>query len=106
MEKVGSSIQVRQDGLIVMRPKRVAQARGFFPIRGIAVLMLFFFAFKGYLMASLPEAVYADRLATLRGGTFVEQVGASLMQPDAVAGLFAGAIVDLQDHWRGYAGDS
>lgn len=100
ISKTGGALQVRKDGLIVIRPKRAAAARGYIPIRTIASLMICFFAFKGYLLASLQEATYTDRLIKLQSGTIVEQVGARMMQPDAVSLLFSRAIVDLKDQWR------
>lgn len=86
---------VRQDGLILIRPKRAVAGRGFFAIRSIAVMMICFFALKGFLLSSMGDAAYADRLTKLRSGTVVEQAGATLMRPDAVSLLFAKAIADL-----------
>lgn len=100
MLKTGGALRVRQDGLMVLKPKRAVSAHGFVPIRAIAVLMLGFFAAKGFLLASLDGAEYGARLNSLSSGTMVEQVGARLMKPDAVSLLFAGAIVDLKEQWR------
>ena len=100
LEKTGSALKMRKDGLIVLKPRRAAAARGYIPIRGIAVLMLCFFAFKGYLWEALDEAGYNSRLAVLQNGTVVEQVGARLMKPDAVSLMFASAIADLKEQWR------
>ena len=96
MTKTGADMRLRDDGLIVVRPKRSVSAFGLLPIRGIAVLMICFFAFKGYLLASMDEAAYTARLTKLQAGTEVEQVGAHLMRPDAVSRLFARAIADLR----------
>lgn len=84
----GSTAQLRQDGLIVVRPKR-RRTRRRYPLRSFALLIIGFFAFKGFMLASMGDAGYDDRLTRLGEGTALEQVGALVMQPDRVSALFA-----------------
>ncbi|MFK7938593.1 MAG: hypothetical protein AB8B82_04390 [Roseovarius sp.] len=78
--------KVGKDGLIVFRPKRRA---GGFPIVGLALLILGFFAFKGLILAHLGANTFEARLAELAQGSVVEQTGAWIMQPDAVSQTIA-----------------
>ncbi|PWG17898.1 hypothetical protein [Salibaculum griseiflavum] len=73
--------RVGKDGLIVTRP-RVARPR--FPLRGVLVVVLLGFAFKGLLWAQIGAAGYNDRVERLRQGTVIEKAGAWLLQEDAV----------------------
>ncbi len=84
----GSITQVRKDGLIVVKPSRRRAQRNF-PVRMFVFLILGFFAFKGYLLASIGEVAYNDRLAKLEAGTAVEQVGAVVMRADRVSILMS-----------------
>ncbi len=70
---------VSADGLIVARP-RIYTPR--FPLKGIVVLILIGFLFKGFLFSYLGEAGYADRVATLSNGSVMEKAGAWMMQAD------------------------
>jgi len=79
----GYTSQVGRDGLIVFRP---ARRRGSsFPIKGLLILAVSFFGFKGLLLAHLGEQVFADRVNTLASGSVVEQAGAFMMQSDPVS---------------------
>lgn len=84
----GSTTQIRKDGLIVVKPTR-RRTRRSFPTRLFVFLFLGFFAFKGFLLASMGEVGYSDRLAKLEAGTALEQVGAVVMRPDRVSILMA-----------------
>ena len=77
----GYTTRLRGDGLIVVKPKRRKMQ---FPLKGAVLLLIGFFAFKAFMLMSLGERTYTDRLAQLQGGTIVEQGGAWVMQPDAV----------------------
>ena len=72
---------VNSDGLMVAHPRRTSLR---FPWRGVAMIAVLFFVFKGLLMASLGEAEYAERAFSLQAGTPVEQVGGWVMQSDPV----------------------
>ncbi|QBF32984.1 hypothetical protein [Thalassococcus sp. S3] len=75
----GYSPRMRADGLIVFRPKR---KRSGVSLPSLVLFVFAFFAFKAFLVASLGDVAYEDRLATLKDGTFVEQGGAWVMQVD------------------------
>ncbi len=79
----GYSSKVGKDGLIVFRPARRA-SRGF-PIKGLVILALGFFCFKGLLLAHLGEQVFTARVGTLATGSVVEQAGAFMMQTDPIS---------------------
>ncbi|KPP84901.1 MAG: Protein of unknown function (DUF1335) [Rhodobacteraceae bacterium HLUCCA08] len=76
----GVTHRVGRDGLIISRPKR----RKFHAMRLILPVVLLGFAFKGYLYNQLGAEDYAARVAALADGNTAEQVGAVLMQPEAV----------------------
>lgn len=78
--------QVSKDGLIVFRPKR---RRTVFSVRGLALVVLGFVAFKALIMAHLGPNTYQSRIDTLSDGTVVEQAGAFLMQPDPATQMAA-----------------
>lgn len=78
--------KVSKDGLIVFRPKR---REGGFPIKGLALLVLGFFVFKGVILAHLGEGTFEARLTQLSQGSTVEQAGAFIMQPDVVSQAIA-----------------
>lgn len=80
---------VNADGLIVARP-RLYKPR--FPLKGLIVLIAAGFIFKGFLFASLGETAYAERVASLRDGTVMEQAGAWVMQADPATALVAEGI--------------
>jgi hypothetical protein len=70
---------VTSDGLIVARP-RLYKPR--FPLKGLMVVLMLGFLFKGFLFAFLGEAGYGDRVASLQQGTVLEQAGGWIMQAD------------------------
>lgn len=77
---------VGADGLIIVKPKR---PRGQFPFRGVFLLIVGFIGFKAMILATLGQPVFEDRVATLRAGTFVEQMGAVIMQTDPLTVMIA-----------------
>lgn len=70
---------VTADGLIVARP-RLYKPR--FPLKGLIIVLMLGFLFKGFLFAYLGEAAYGERVASLQQGTVMEQAGAWIMYPD------------------------
>jgi len=78
--------KVSKDGLIVFRPKR---RKSGFPVRGILYLVAGFVFFKAVIVAHLGAPLYEERLAQLSQGSTVEQVGAVVMQPDALSMMLA-----------------
>lgn len=85
----GYTPRVRDDGLIVLKPRR----RGF-SISPRAVLMAVagFFLFKAFMVASLGTTTYDARVDRLAIGTPIEQGGAWVMQIDPVTQFVAGQI--------------
>ena len=80
-QRMGNGVvhSVNSNGLIVARPK-IYNPR--FPLRGLLLLVATAFLFKGYIHATLGEAVYAERVAGLADGNMIEQAGAWVMQAD------------------------
>lgn len=70
---------VTSDGLIVARP-RVYRPR--FPLKGLVILIVAGFLFKGFLFASLGAGAYDERVISLSQGSVMEQAGAWVMQAD------------------------
>lgn len=70
---------MRQDGLIVARP-RVYNPK--FPLRGLILLIGTALLFKGYIYASIGAGSYQERVAQLAEGSMVEKAGAWIMQAD------------------------
>ena len=91
MSTGGIVTQVRSDGLMIAKPKRMRNRRGV-PINHLIVFMIGFFAFKGFLLTSLGLEGYEERLAALSSGSPLEQMGAQVMQADPVTQIFADAI--------------
>lgn len=85
----GYECRVGEDGLIVFRPKRRRRA---FSVRGLFLIVVGFFCFKGLILAHLGPSVYQDRVAALEGGTYAEQAGALVMQVDPVSSAIAGKL--------------
>lgn len=79
--------KVRDDGLIVFKPKRRIPA---VPWRGLLYLVLGFAFFKAVVLAHLGAVTYQERLRELAAGHPLEQVGAYVMQPDPLTGFIAG----------------
>ena len=80
---------VNSDGLIVARPRMYTPR---FPLKGLLILLIAGFLFKGFLFANLGEAGYAERVATLKAGSLMEQAGAWIMQPDPATTFVADLI--------------
>lgn len=87
----GCVAQMRGDGLVLLKPKSYRARRGF-PLRGLVLFMLGFFAFKGFMIANIGAEGYDQRIQALAEGTAFEQVGAKVMQSDPVTELFADAM--------------
>ena len=82
----GYSATLTGDGLIVVRPRRFQFK---LPVRGFVLLMAVFMLFKGFMLASLGDASYNERLTILSAGTVYEQAGAFVMGIDPVSKSFA-----------------
>ena len=82
----GYSTKVGKDGLITVTTKR---SRRGFPIKGLFLLVLGFFAFKAFMLASVGPVTYNERLAKLENGTIIEQAGAKVLGIDPVTEAIA-----------------
>lgn len=71
--------RVDENNLIVAQP-RIYNPK--FPLRGLVMLIATAFIFKGYILASLGETSYGERIVALSQGTLIEKAGAWIMQPD------------------------
>lgn len=81
--------RIRDDGLIVFKPKRRMPT---IPLRGLLYLVLGFVFFKAVLVAHLGAITYQERLDALAAGNPLERAGAYVMHPDPVTGLLAGYV--------------
>lgn len=77
--KNGYIHEMRADGLIVARPRAYKPS---FPLRGLLMVVLGFVLFKTFVVMSVDEVTYDQRMTALHDGTTVEQVGAYFMQDD------------------------
>lgn len=82
----GYSMQVRPDGLIVSKPRRVRRG---ISARSVLIFLAVFMLFKGYLIAFHGVPGYEDRVERLRAGSLPEQAGAFVMQVDPLSALAA-----------------
>lgn len=87
--KRGYALRVDRDGLIVARPR--SRRRGI-TLKGMAMVIIGFFAFKALLIAYLGTATYEDRVKSLREGASFEQVGAWFMESDPLSSFLAGQL--------------
>ncbi|NNE51147.1 MAG: hypothetical protein HKN30_01945 [Sulfitobacter sp.] len=71
-----------RDGLIVTKPKRFRRNNS--GLRMIAVVIMGFFFFKALALSSIGPQAYDDRLALMKTGNQIEQLGAVIMAPDAI----------------------
>ena len=85
----GYSAKVTSEGLIVFRPKR---RRASFSVRGLLLLIIGFFLFKGMILAHLGGTVYDQRVESLKQGSVIEQAGAFIMAKDDVTVAVATAM--------------
>lgn len=77
--------RLNRNGLITLEPARRVRLPLFTPLFVLAG----FFVFKGYLLAALGAPAYAEKIALLGAGTFVERAGAWTMQVDPLTGWVA-----------------
>jgi hypothetical protein len=78
----GYTTQMRDDGLIVLKPRRRVVE---FPLKGLIVLVIGFFFFKAFILASIGPDTYGERIEILENGTLLEQGGAWVMQIDPIS---------------------
>ncbi|MDA5093368.1 hypothetical protein O2N63_04630 [Aliiroseovarius sp. KMU-50] len=73
---------VERDGLLVPKSSR-RQRR--LPLRGMAIILMLFLVFKGFLIVQLGSTTFSDRVDKLANGSPVEQVGAWVMAIDPIS---------------------
>lgn len=83
---------VTSDGLIVVKP-RVYRPR--FPLRGMILLLVVGFLFKGLFLASVGEVAYGERVTALAQGSVMDRAGAWVMQIDPATLIIANFLSDL-----------
>lgn len=76
----GVAYEVDPDGVI--RPRVRRQKRSFAALRLIVIVAAVLFVLKSFMLASLGDATYAERRATLEAGNAFEKAGAYVMMPD------------------------
>ena len=76
----GFRFRVTPDGLMVPEGRRRNRAGGV--LRAVFNVVAVLFVLKSFMLASLGDATYAGRLATLEAGNAVEKAGAYVMMPD------------------------
>ena len=84
----GFTTRMRNDGLIVVKPRRQKRIMDF-PLRGVFLLLLGSVFFKGFILASVGPDTYSERVAILNSGTFVEQGCAWVMQVGPISQIIA-----------------
>lgn len=77
----GYVTSVNGDGLVVAKPRRKGSRS---TLRGLAIVVLVMFAFKGFLHSQLGAENYNQRVANLAEGSVFEQVGSWVMSADPV----------------------
>ncbi|WP_050931145.1 hypothetical protein [Aestuariivita boseongensis] len=82
----GFTTQLRSDGLLIVKPKRRS---GVISLRSVLFFLAAFILFKGLSLAHVGQVTYDANVAELAGGTFVEQMGAAVMQSDPVSEFVA-----------------
>lgn len=83
----GGKPKMDETGLVSMQPRSDFRLS----LRPLVYVLFGFLLFKGFLLASLGPAGYAERVGVLQDGTVVEQVGAVIMQVDIVTERIADA---------------
>ena len=85
----GVSYRVDSNGLIQAQP-RIYNPK--FPLRGLILLVVTAFLFKGFILASLGEQTYFERVGNMANGSVVERAGAWIMQADPATRAVADAM--------------
>ena len=85
----GYVMRMRPDGLIVVHLKSPGALR-LFPLRGLMVLTFGFLLIKAFMLTSIGELSYNERVTKLGQGTAIEKGGAWIMQIDPATAVFAG----------------
>ena len=85
----GYTTHMRNDGLIVVTPRRAPTHRRGSIWKNLIIFAVGMFLFKAFILASLGQTSYDERIARLNDGTSLEQAGAWIMQVDPATRLVA-----------------
>lgn len=88
----GYSTKIDQNGNLVAVPKRKSALPGVGLAKFALLLLIGLLGFKSFAVAVYGPVTYNERLATLEGGTVVEQVGAKALAIDPVTAAIAEAV--------------
>ncbi len=88
----GYVTKVTDDGLVVAKPRR---PRGYATLRGIFLILIVLFVFKGFLHANLGPTAYQERVDGLTSGNAIEQVGGYAMMADPITLWLSSVISSL-----------
>lgn len=86
----GYVTRLNPNGTIEQKPVRRVRV---LPLKGLALAVTGFIAFKGYLLASLGPADYATHVAHLGSGSLFEQAGSWLMGADPASRWIAAQLL-------------
>lgn len=89
----GCEAMIRPDGLVVMRPRRQGPRVS---LRGLGIFLAALVATKAFLLFSVGDATYQERLDRLSSGTPVERIGAVVMTPDPASVWLSGRLHQLK----------
>lgn len=82
----GYTTRVDRNGILVAQPKKMRLRP---PVRGAFLMVLSFFVFKAFMLSANGPDAYAERLATLENGTFIEMLGGRLLSIDPATQFLA-----------------
>ena len=83
---------INAQGLIVAHPRMYIPS---FPLKNLLVVLTTCFLLKGFLLAGLGEAAYAERVAELQTGSTIEQIGAGVMRSDPLTVILSNGIAAI-----------
>ena len=82
----GYFLRMRDDGLVVVHPRR---SRRGLPVKMLVLLAVGFIGFKAFMLAAIGPAAYDERLAVLQQGSTVERAGAWVLGTDPATQMIA-----------------
>ncbi|MGE4326819.1 MAG: hypothetical protein AB7E21_12050 [Pseudodonghicola sp.] len=85
----GADTYLRADGLLVAAPRRRWSGRAGLSMKALALCVLAFILFKGFLIVAVGAVTYDSRVERLAQGTPAEAIGAWAMQREPVSDWLA-----------------
>lgn len=77
-------VVLRDDGLVIARPRRIRSALDF-PAKSAAIVLASMLLFKGILIASLGPIGYDERVVNMKDNSILERLGAIVLVSDPVS---------------------